>query len=431
MNRLSCQSLTTALTLFAAVSASAADWPQYRGPNLDGSTSGKIETRWPANGPRVVWRVPTPNGFSSITVADGRAYTQVARNEAGAVQEVCIALDADTGKELWAAPLGIGNYGHDGGNAGARGNDGGDGPRSTPSIDGNRVYVLSANLLLVCLDAATGKPVWRHDLTREFGARNIKWKNAASPLIDGGLVFVAGGGPGQALLAFDKATGKPAWRGQDDTMTHSTPVVADIHGTRQVIFFTEKGLVSVAPTTGTPLWRYAFPFQTSTAMTPVVAGEVVFCSAGYGVGGAAVKIGKAGNRFSVTELWRSRGNQPIANHWSTPVHKDGHLYGMFQFKEYGDGPVKCVEIATGRVKWEQPGFGPGNVILAGNHLVALSDDGQLVLLEANPDAYREVARAKVLSGKCWSTPTLSNGRIYARSTREAICVDVSSKSTAR
>ena len=122
-----------------------------------------------------------------------------------------------------------------------------------------------------------------------------------------------------------------------------------------------------------------------------------------------------------------RGDKPLANHWSTPVLKDGHLYGMFQFKEYGGGPVKCIEIANGTVKWEQPGFGPGQVILAGEQIIALSDAGELVLIDAKPDAYKELARADVLEGKCWSTPILANGRIFARSTKEAVCLDVSGK----
>ncbi|MGV3533706.1 MAG: alcohol dehydrogenase, partial [Chthoniobacteraceae bacterium] len=116
------------------------------------------------------------------------------------------------------------------------------------------------------------------------------------------------------------------------------------------------------------------------------------------------------------------GNKPLANHWSTPVVKDGHMYGMFQFKEYGDGPVKCVDIATGDVKWEKAGFGPGNVILAGDKVLALSDKGELVLIAADPAGYKELARADVLDGKCWTTPVLANGRIYARSTKEAVAL---------
>jgi outer membrane protein assembly factor BamB len=383
--------------------------------------------KWPAGGPRAVWTVSAPNGFSSFSVSDGRAFTLVTRESGGAPQETVIALEAGSGRELWAQPVGIAKYDHDGGNAGTRDNRGGDGPRSTPTVDGGRVYVISCDLLVACLDAATGRRIWTRSILKDHAGVNITWKNAASPVIDGNLLLLAGGGPGQALLALDKNSGKTVWETQDDKMTHSTPTVATIHGVRQVIFFTQKGLVSVAPATGYTLWRYDFPFNVSTAISPVVCGDVVYCSAGYGVGAGAVKLVKAATGWTAREIYRVTGDKPLANHWSTPVYHDGHLYGMFQFKEYGSGPLKCVEAATGRVVWEKPGFGPGNVTLVDGHLVALSDDGQLVLMEATPRAYREVARAKVLTGKCWSTPVFAGGRIYVRSTKEGVCLDVSTR----
>jgi outer membrane protein assembly factor BamB len=161
----------------------------------------------------------------------------------------------------------------------------------------------------------------------------------------------------------------------------------------------------------------------STAASPVVWDDIVYCSAGYGVGGGAYRVTKKGSEWSSEELWRTEGND-VANHWSTPVVKDGKLYGMFQFKNYGNGPVKCVDIATGKVLWSQEGFGPGNVILSGDRLLALSDKGELVIMAAKPDGYEELARADVLDGKCWSTPTLAGGRIFARSTKEAACFAV-------
>ena len=415
----------------AAPTAHAADWPGYRGPNHDGSTAEKITLTWPTTGPSVVWKIPAPNGFSSFAVVGGSAYTIVGRDVDGGPREVAVALDATNGKEAWALPIGGTAYGNGGGNSGAKGNDGGDGPRSTPAVSGGKVYVLSSDLALFCVDAATGKSVWNHDLMKEFAGRNISWKNAASPLVDGKLVYVAGGGAGQSFLAFDKDSGALAWKTQDEKLTHSTPVAATILGTRQVIFFAQSGLVSVNAETGAALWKQNFKFAVSTAMTPIVGGDIVFCSAGYGVGAGAYKIAKSGDAWTTTELWRSSGNQPVANHWSTPVYKAGHLYGMFQFKEYGTGPLKCVELATGKVKWEKPGFGPGNVILVDGNLVALTDAGELVAVEATPAAYQETARAKILTGKCWSTPVVSNGRVYARSTKEAVCVDVSRKTAGK
>ena len=416
--------------LLATASVShAADWPQFRGPNLDSTSPEKLLTKkWPANGPRILWKTPLTDGFSSFTVSGGKAFTLVQREVEGAKREVCVALDANTGKELWAVPFGMVKTG-DGGQSGASDNAGGDGPRSTPTVNEGRVYVMSAKLILSCLDAGTGKVVWQKDLLKEHAGRNISWENAASPVIDGNLVFVAGGGAGQSLLAFNKKDGAVVWKVEDEKMTHSTPVVANILGTRQVIFFAQSGLVSVSPQNGSVLWRHPFPYKVSTAMTPIVYGDMVYCSAGYGVGAGACKITKTGNSFTATELWRKANELP--NHWSTPVMKDGYLYGMFQFKDYVKGPLKCVELATGKEIWSQPGFGPGGTILVDGHVLALGDAGQLVLVEATPKAYTEVARAKVLDGKCWSTPVISNGRIYARSTKEGVCLDVSGKSAQR
>lgn len=410
-----------AVLLTGLISTTAADWPQYRGPNLDGSTSERIAVKWPATGLRPLWKTPLTDGFSSFAVGGGRAYTLVTRPVGGVPREVCVAFDAQSGKPVWAAPMAIAKY-DGGGNTGTKENKGGDGPRSTPTVDGDFVYAFSGRFQLACFEAATGKARWVKDLVKEHGGyEQFRWQNAASPLIEGNLVFVAGGGPGQALLGINKSDGKVVWKGQDDKATHSTPVAADILGVRQVIFFTQKGLVSVAPQTGAVLWRQSFPFNVSTAMTPIVAGDTVYCSAGYGVGAGAYRVSKAGNVFKSTELWRKPNE--LMNHWSTPVCKDGHLYGMFQFKEFGTGPLKCVELATGKIKWEKAGFGPGNVILAGDHILVLGDAGQLVSVEANPKAYTEVSRATVLAGKCWSTPVISSGRIYARSTTEGVCLD--------
>jgi outer membrane protein assembly factor BamB len=401
----------------------AADWPQYRGLHHDGKSAEQI-LPWTGSEPDVLWKTQTPNGFSSFTVSQGRAFTLVGRTLEGVDREVCLALDADTGEELWSQPIGIARY-DGGGDSGARDNRGGDGPRTTPSVDGDSVYVLSGQLYLACLDAATGKERWSVDLLRQHEGRNVRWQNAASPLIDGDLVFVAGGGPGQALLAFHKDDGRLAWKAEDDLITHATPVATTLHDVRQVIFFTQQGLVSVQADNGSVLWRYPFPFNVATAASPVVAGDIVYCSAGYEVGAAAVRVARSGDAFTATEIWRIPRNRPLANHWSTPVYHNGHLYGMFSFREYGDGPLKCVELATGKVMWERPGFGPGNVILAGDSLVALADDGHLAILHPTPAAYTELARAKILDGKCWSTPIVSDGRIYARSTTEAVCIDVS------
>jgi outer membrane protein assembly factor BamB len=399
------------------------DWPAYRGPNGDGSASGALAQKsFPAGGPSAAWKVPLGAGFSSFAIGGGKAYTLVLREVDGAAREVCLALDAESGRELWATPLGQADY-DGGGDSGTDDNKGGDGPRSTPSLAGGRVYVLDANLVLSCLDAGNGVLSWKRDLIAEHEGRQIPWQNAASPLVEGGRVFVAGGGEDQSLLAFDAASGALAWASGDEKMTHATPVAATLHGQRQVLFFVQSGLIAVEPESGEPLWRVEFPYRTSTAASPVVHGDIVYCSAGYGVGAAAWRIARKGDAFTPELLWRTPNK--LMNHWSTPVARDGHLYGMFSFKEYGDGPVQCIELATGAERWSQPGFGPGNCILVGGELVALSDAGELVLIEARPDAYRELARADVLAGKCWSTPAFSDGSLYVRSTSEGTRLELS------
>jgi hypothetical protein len=187
----------------------------------------------------------------------------------------------------------------------------------------------------------------------------------------------------------------------------------------------KSGLVSAEAKTVRVLWNYPFEFKTSTAISPVVCGDMVYCSAGYGVGAGLVKISRSGTSFTATEVWRMRNE--LVNHWSTPVFHEGHLYGMFSFKEFGTGPLKCVELATGKIRWSQSGFGPGNVILVDDHLVVLGDQGQLGLVKATPQAYHEVARMDAVGGKCWTTPAYADARIYVRSTTEGVCLNASGK----
>jgi outer membrane protein assembly factor BamB len=389
----------------------AADWNQYRGPQTEGISPETIRTDWQSRAPTCLWRVPTTAGLSSFVVGEGKVFTVVARNVGGSLAEVCVALDAATGKELWATPTGTAKY-SGGGDSGTPDNKGGDGPRSTPAISGDRVFVYSSTLVLQCLDAVRGKVLWNKDVIASFGGKN------------GGQVYVAGGGAGQSMLAFKQATGELAWKSGEGNITHATPTVATIQGVRQVIYFLQTGLASVEAASGKPLWKFPFTYRTSTACTPVVAGDIVFCTAGYEIGGAACQVVRNGEGFEAKELWRVTGNKEVASLWSTPVQKDGFLYGMMSFKRFGSGPFKCVDLKTGAVRWEQPGFGAGQVILAGKYLLALADDGQLVVIEPVPDAYKEVARFKALAGKCWSTPALNNGRVYVRSTKEGACFDL-------
>lgn len=394
----------------------AADWPQYRGPQQTGISAESFDLARFTAGPKVLWKVPTETGFSSFAVGGGKVYTQVVREIGGEPREICLALDAATGKESWVCDIGLGK-GYSGGGEG-------DGPRSTPTVVDGRVYLINPNIEVFCVDAQTGKKIWSHDVMKLNSGRNIGWRSAASAVVDGNLVFVGGGGPGQSLLALNKDTGEVVWKGQDETITHGTPTVATILGRRQVVFFMKSGLVSVAAQDGSLLWKFPFNFKVSTAISPVVSGDIAYCSAGYGVGGGACRIVKEGDGFKAEELWKIPGDKLVANHWSTPIAKDGYLYGMFCFKVFKTGPMKCVELATGKIMWEQKGFGQGNVILAGDKLLALSDYGDLVVIQATPKGYQELARTQAVAGKCWSTPAFADGRIYVRSTKEGACLDV-------
>ncbi|KAA5545907.1 PQQ-binding-like beta-propeller repeat protein [Roseiconus nitratireducens] len=415
------QSVLKSLSVLALMGAVtlpvvAEDWPQYRGITGDGKSQENLPAAdWKATGPNVAWKVKTPLGFSSFAVSDGRLFTLVAVDG----HEVCLALSADSGKELWRAELGENDYGHDGGNSGAPGNRGGDGPRSTPAVEGDKVYVYDSHLVLRCLNATNGEVLWRHDIVAEYAGRNIKWLNATSPVLGDQAVFVSGGGAGQSFLAFNKDDGSLIWKSGDETITHATPTLASVHGTRQLVCFVQSGLVGVEASSGRELWRASFPFSVSTAASPVVSGNQVYCSAGYGVGAALFEIAGQGN---AEEIW-FKSNE-LMNHWSTPVAHNGYLYGIFEFKKYGRAPLQCVELATGEIKWSERGFGPGNCILVGDKLVVLSDAGEVAIVAADPSGYRELARADVLEGKCWSTPAYSDGQIYVRSTEEAARIDL-------
>ena len=424
------------LTVFAV---SASDWTQWFGSNHDGSSDETLKA-WPASGPKQLWKIPMGEGLGTIAVAGGKAYVMAETQGGGGSgrggAESVICLDANTGKQLWAAPVGPTILGEHSGN---------DGPRSTPAVDGGLVYAVGTYLNVACFDAKTGAQVWAHDLAAEFnGAGQLKsqgigaWGCANSPVVDGDLVFVQGGGAGESFLAFDKKSGKLAWKAEDDLIAHTTPTVATIAGTRQVIYFSKKGpagkslasLVSFETTTGKLLWRFSpFAWKTSSAISPVVSGDIVYCSGGYNMGAAAAKITKEGADFKAEKLWE---DPKMFSHWSTPVAHNGYFYGLIGFKEFGVEPLKCVEMATGKIMWSQNGFGQGGTALVDGKVLILGDKGQLVLCEANPAGYKELAHYQAFQLaspkiRCWNQPTVSNGKIYARTSTEALCLDASGK----
>lgn len=419
--------LLSAQLVLAAMSVCAADWPQYRGPNHDGISAENIRTNWSAEAPRQVWKVPLQPGLSSFAISGGRAFTLVRTPGAQPKTEYCVALDAATGNEIWRKPVGVADYPN-----GGVGDGTDDGPRSTPSVDGDRVYVFATYLNLLCLNVTNGSIVWSNNLTATYGGNVIPWENAASPVIEGNFIFMNCNASNNRLLALRKSDGGEAWKGQNDVMTQASPVIATVAGTRQVIFFAQSGLVSVAPATGAVLWRYPFSYSTSTAASPVVGNDVVYCSAAYGVGSGAVRITGSGTQLSANEVWRKPGAN--MNHWATPVHHNGHVYGVFG-QASSAATLRCVDLAAGLEKWRRSNaVGMGAVLLVSGQLLVSTEEGELLLARPDPAVYVEIASYRALDGsqssipglgvRCWNAPAISNGRIYFRSTTEAVCLDV-------
>ena len=399
----------------------ASDWPQYRGPGHDGISTELIRTNWAQETPLRVWRVNIGPGLGSLSIAGGRVFTQVRRYVGNQDSEVCVALNATTGAELWATPMGIADY-PDGGVGGD------DGPRTTPSVDGGLVYVFSSYLRLFCLNATNGTVVWSRNFMTELGATLIQWQNAASPLVIGELVIVNCNAPTGSLMALNKLTGAVVWRGENDAMTHATPVYTTAAGVPQVVFFTQTGLASLAPASGSVLWRYTFPYNNiSFGASPVVGSNFVYCSGAYGSGAAGVQLTGNGAAVSAAQAWRTPGAN--MNHWATPVFHEGHIYGI-----YGQSLIslRCIVMATGVERWRQSLSGQGaGVLLVSGYLLVTAENGDVILVRPQPTAYSEVARFNSVNGsvsgvppKCWNVPAVSNGRIYHRSTTEAACYDV-------
>ena len=392
----------------------AGNWSHYRGSDHNGISNEPIRTDWDSNPPVSLWKTSLEPALSSFTVGDGLVYTQIRRSDGFKNFEWCVALEADSGDEVWATRLGVADYPN--GGVGAD-----DGPRSTPVVDGDRVYVISTYLGISCLQADTGQEIWSRDLVAELGSGLVPWQNAASPVIVGELVLLNGNAGSQKLMGLNKLNGATAWRAHDDTLTQATPVATSIDEVAQVIFFTRSGLVAVEPESGDSLWRYAFPFSVSTAASPVVWGDLIYCSAAYGKGAGVVRVEKQGGDWSSEEVWRTPFRN--MNHWATPVVHEGFLYGIYGQTRTS---LKCLDMRSGEERWSVGGVGRGGVVSVSDHLLVLTESGELVLVEPDPDAYTESARIQAVDGKCWNVPAISEGRIYVRSTTQAACYEVAS-----
>lgn len=390
-----------------------AEWTHYRGPTHDGVYDGPFQTDWDARPPRLLWRKPASPALSSLTISAGRAFTQGRRAVAGSDREFAIALNAATGEELWAVNLDQAEYPN-----GGVGDD--DGPRSTPVVDGDHVYVLSSYLRLYCLEAATGHVVWQRNFPSEFSSAVIPWQNAASPLIVGDLVILNSNAGSTRLIAVRKSDGVTAWRRQNESMTQSTPVLAEVAGITQVIFHAQSGLVSVRPETGDLLWRFALPYSTSTAASPVVDGNLVYGSAAYSSGSGVVSLaaGGGGSTITATSRWTRRSFN--MNHWATAIAHLGHIYSV---AGQDSTSLRCIDTAAGTENWRTSSVGTGDVgygsvLKAGGALLVLTASGEAVLAELTPTGYHELTHLQVVEGRTWNSPALDDGVLYARSTTE-------------
>jgi outer membrane protein assembly factor BamB len=390
------------------------DWPQWRGPNRDGvSTETDLLKSWPSEGPKVLWEQKTGEGFASVAVSKGRAFTiyQDGPNETVA------CWDAETGKEHWRF-----SYACD------YRNDYGNGPRATPSVAGEFVYTVGGTGIMHCLkgftDQSTGEVVWRKDLAKEFHADTPKWGVAFSPLVEGEHVYIQPGGPsGNSLAALDRKTGAVAWKNFDDPYSYSSPIAATFQGQRQILFFTGTRLVSVDPLTGKQLWDFAWAAEFNCNIaTPIVVQDYVYISTGYQKGCAMLKIENAGESWQPSLVYK---NRRMRNHFSSCVRYKDHVFG------FDDSNLTCMNLRTGEVHWKERGFDKGSVLLVNDQIIIYGESGVLALAEATPQEYREKSRFQFSPAKrsCWSVPVVANGRLYVRDQQKLTCFDV--KATSR
>jgi outer membrane protein assembly factor BamB len=318
--------------------------------------------------------------------------------------EYALCLEAQTGKTLWRAPIGP-----------LFKDVNGDGPRAAPTVDGALVYVLGSRGHLAALDVTSGKTVWEIDYSEAFGSELPVWAFTSAPLVEGELLIAEVGGSGsQAIAALDKRTGEVRWTSQEAKIAYSSPIALDVGGLRQLVFLLQEKLVAL-DANGKELW--SFPWAPKGSIKPAlpvfVPPDRVLVGASYDIGAALVKAPSA------EEVWSSRF---MRTHINTAVALEGHIYG------FDTGTLRCLDAATGERGWAKRGLGKGSLIYADGMLIVLSERGKLVLLEATPERYRELAAHQVLEGRCWTAPSLANGHLYLRNHTELVCLDLTAGS---
>lgn len=403
---------TAALTLVAlliAFSLSADDWPQWRGPSRDGiSKETGWNTSWPATGPKKLWQQKVGVGYSSMSVSSGRVYTMGNSDNTDSVW----CFDAETGAAQW----------HHDYPCAAKDPNGFKGTRCTPTVEGDRVYSVSRHGHFFCLDAKSGKVIWAKNLITDLegkepmhgGGKNEGWGFSGSPLIERDMVLIeGGGGNGASVVALNKSTGAVVWKAGNDEAGYSSLMASNVDGERCVVQFAGEYLVLHRMKDGSELWR--LPWKTSygvNSATPIIHGDELFISSGYGFGCALIKLSKSEGK----EIWR---NKNMRNHVNSCVLVNGALYG------FDESELKCLDWKTGEVKWGNRSYGKGSLICADGKLLLFGQSGKLGVAEAHPAAFKEICAFQAMEGQnTWANPVLANGRIYVRNLDTLMALDV-------
>ncbi len=402
------------LALSTVVSNRAADdWPQWRGLKRDGHSPerGLLKT-WPAGGPPLAWQAKgAGEGYSSFATANGRLFTLGARGD----REFVIAFDMATGKEVWATPHGR-----------RFGNDRGDGPRGTPTIDGNRIYAFGASGDLTVLDPASGKVFWTVNVLQKFGGSNITWGLSESPLVLEDRVLVNAGGPNASIVALNKKDGSVLWKSQSDQAGYSSAVLQEAGGIRQAIFFTGQRALGVDVASGRLLWSYSQVANgTANIATPIVRGNRVFLSSDYGTGAALLElIPGDGGSMRAREVYFTR---EMRNHHASSVLVGDYLYG------FSGAILTAMRFDSGQVAWRDRSVGKGSLVFADDRLYLFSENGVVGLAEPNPEAYREHGRFQIRAGRLptWAHPVVSGGKLFLRDQDAIYAYDVRASGPAR